>query len=348
MLLANYLTMRIYKYMNMYLLWSVFLFSAVELIEKVFRIPMHLNTSMYLTLWLLSVPSYITLLLPACYFISLVVNHVYWASTQQTLMFLVLGWSDRSKWFAILKQCVVVVLLLFFAQDFLAPWSRQFEQTLLQEVFSRSWTWRLRPGFFTEIAVGDESMLAYTFKQDNEPKVFVVPTSVSDKLQWSLVEGLYVEGGVQPALVFSQGQTGVMDQKHLQTLLSYSSMQLPVQVRSGLFTVNDVSLHDSKALLKTSQPQDIACVWWRVNTLLFTVGLCCIACKMLTIDACRYHVKRTMTILGFLYITYFLALMWARSLFDVNPSILWYAIAHGYAICMVYVGRWITNKESFS
>ncbi len=337
MLLAKYINMAILRTGFIYLWGPVWLLSSVELLEKYMVLPFSLGYGMWFTLWLLSLPTYLVMFVPVSYFASLVHNHIHWADTQQSLVFSAIGWSYRSRWWSIAQHALLLVLVTFCLSSFTAPWCRQYEQVLLKQAINKPWKWQLKPGYFGHINLGSKKMLAYQFDDKDNARIFLIPPDQEQQLSWLHVRDLTVAGSQSPSLFLHEGQSVSLQDEQALATLDFSEMSMPIMPMSMHFLSMDDEIRDSYYLLTVGSGDQQALLMWRINTMLFCLGLVWVGYKLLDERNCRIWPRITVVTSAFVYVTYFFALMWAKSLAVSFEYGWYYLLAHGYVLVISYV-----------
>ncbi len=295
-------------------------------------LPLDLSYGLWAQLWALSLPTYIVMVLPACYFASVVYNHIQWANTQQSLVFSAIGWSYDQRWLSICQHSLLILIALFMLQGFLEPWSRQYESMLLKDAIAKPWTWHLAPGYFGHVQLGDKKMLAYKFDDKQDMRVFLIPPDQDDKLHWFYVNDFGVNGGIYPSLDLQQGQSVMVSDSKVLTTMDFSQVEMPIVASSINFLSNNEQFVDTFSLLSNMDFTRFSILLWRFNIVLFFMGLL-LSCYILLTDVhCRQYAKRIAVVMCFVYVTYFFAIMWAKAAV-VSYAYIWcYLLAHAYVL----------------
>ncbi len=344
MLLAKYINMAILRTGFIYLCGVVCLLSGIELLEKYMMLPFSLSYTMWLSMWLLSLPTYLVMFLPVSYFASLVHNHIHWADTQQSLVFSAVGWSYNRRWKSIAKHALMVVGLMLLLGSFAAPWCRQYEQVLLKEAINKPWKWQLSPGHFGHINLGSKKMLAYQFDDKDDARIFLIPPDQEQSLTWLHVRDLTIAGSHQANLLLHDGQSVSIQDEQVVSTLDFGEMSMPIMPMSMHFlNVND-ELRDSYYLLTVGSKDQQALLLWRLNSLLFLLGLVWAGSMLLSEKHCRIYPRTTAIVGCYVYVTYFFALMWAKTLAVSYEYGWYYLLAHLYVVVLSYLLVYVSGK----
>ena len=121
-------------------------------------------------------------------------------------------------------------------------------------------------------------------------------------------------------------------------------MSMPIMPMSMHFlNVND-ELRDSYYLLTVGSKDQQALLLWRLNSLLFLLGLVWAGSMLLSEKHCRIYPRTTAIVGCYVYVTYFFALMWAKTLAVSYEYGWYYLLAHLYVVVLSYLLVYVSGK----
>ncbi|MEC8064364.1 MAG: LptF/LptG family permease [Pseudomonadota bacterium] len=317
--------------------------SVLEAIERTISMPTALSSIDVLSLWVLSWPFYVVILLPGCLFAAWINCATTWSHTNEYQSFMAVGWSKFARTRVFISHACIIALAMFIINGWILPTARMSQQAILMSYTKDMNIPRFPVEKFSTLKSGSLNYIIYPFaKSNHSTKAFLIKEETTDtetdnealKPDQTVyaVENMTYHNQQPVSIGLENGLVYHFTDMVLRQKIRFADLRLPLQVKQkNRFILDDESDNKTTDYLWDNKSQENnLTLWWRTNQALSVVVLAFVAVQLTPHYFCRQRPGVIMTEALLLFIFYYLLLVFAQTQAAQAPHFLWqyYALAH--------------------
>ena len=343
MFLTNYFKQLVLSRALKYLLIATMLVSFIETLEHLFMMPFSLGMGQNITLWVLSWPIYVSLLMPMCVCAAMMSTYRQLAGSQE-LAIIQMYLSPTMRLCSIGSMVMFLSAILFVTSGWVVPWCYGVQTEYAKELLSDIRMPRILEGQFNNINIGGKKLVLYRDKRRD--KGLFVATSLKEGQGLTVMATKRVDIGKKEGISsirFEKGKSYTFDKNSaLRYVLEFDESEIPVDLSKSFGSKHRVMKMTADKLYGNPGKAEQTELAWRIHMALPMGVLVMVSFILSDYLACRRHPAMVYGFTLIVAISYYVLLMLVRSkaqtFVDLGQLHLAYGAAHMAAIALGLMG----------